>query len=153
MKNKRQLPMSSRKFHKHWIDENWKTFLPIMFLLPVQCMDLTGGSEKMMELLTLVKWHNSHTILNYLWISWEKNKSLYYLHVCLIAQSCLTFCSPMDCSLPGPFIHGGFPGKNIGVGCHALLQGIFPTQERTQVSHIAGGFIKVWTTREAPNII
>ena len=22
-----------------------------------------------------------------------------------------------------------FPGKNIGVGCHVLLQGIFPTQE------------------------
>ena len=22
----------------------------------------------------------------------------------------------------------GFPGKNTGVGCHALLQGIFPTQ-------------------------
>ena len=58
--------MGSRKFHKQWIDENWKTFLPIMFLLPVQRMDLTGGSEKMMELLTLVKWHNSHTILNYL---------------------------------------------------------------------------------------
>ena len=23
----------------------------------------------------------------------------------------------------------GFPGKNTGVGCHSLLQGIFPTQE------------------------
>ena len=27
-----------------------------------------------------------------------------------------------------PFIHGIFPGKNTGVGCHFLLQGIFPTQ-------------------------
>ena len=26
------------------------------------------------------------------------------------------------------FAHGDFPGKNNGVGCHALLQGIFPTQ-------------------------
>ena len=24
---------------------------------------------------------------------------------------------------------GDSPGKNTGVGCHALLQGIFPTQE------------------------
>ena len=39
--------------------------------------------------------------------------------MCLCAQLCLTLCSPMDCSLPG---------KNTGVGCHALLQGIFPTQ-------------------------
>ena len=34
----------------------------------------------------------------------------------------------MDCSLPGSCVHGDFPGKNTGVGCHALLQGIFPTQ-------------------------
>ena len=25
-----------------------------------------------------------------------------------------------------------FPGKNTGVGCHALFQGIFPTQESNQ---------------------
>ena len=29
--------------------------------------------------------------------------------------------------------------KNTGVGCHALLQGIF----LTQVSHIAGGFFTI----------
>ena len=31
-----------------------------------------------------------------------------------------------------------FPGKNTGVGCHFLLQGIFPTQGSNQVSCIAG---------------
>ena len=34
----------------------------------------------------------------------------------------------MDCSLPGSSIHADSPGKNTGVGSHALLQGIFPTQ-------------------------
>ena len=24
----------------------------------------------------------------------------------LVAQSCLTLCNPMDCSLPGPAVHG-----------------------------------------------
>ena len=48
---------------------------------------------------------------------------------CLIVQSCLILCDPMDCSPPGYSGHGGSPGKNTGVGCHALLQGIFPTQE------------------------
>ena len=38
-----------------------------------------------------------------------------------VAQSCRTLCDPMDCSLPGSSVHGGSPGKNIGVGCHALL--------------------------------
>ena len=43
-------------------------------------------------------------------------------------QSCLTLCNPMDCSLPGSSVHGNSSDKNIGVGCHALLQGIFLTQ-------------------------
>ena len=48
--------------------------------------------------------------------------------LCLVAQSCLTLCDPIDCSPPGFSVHGDSPGKNTGVGCHALLQGIFPTQ-------------------------
>jgi len=34
----------------------------------------------------------------------------------------------MDCRLPGSSVHGDSPGKNIGMGCHVLFQGIFPTQ-------------------------
>ena len=34
----------------------------------------------------------------------------------------------MDCSLPSSSVHRASPGKNTGVGRHALLQGIFPTQ-------------------------
>ena len=29
---------------------------------------------------------------------------------------------------PGSSVHEDSPGKNTGVGCHSLLQGIFPTQ-------------------------
>ena len=43
-------------------------------------------------------------------------------------QSCPTLCDPMDCSLPGSSVHGDSPGKNIEMGCHALLQVIFLTQ-------------------------
>ena len=39
-------------------------------------------------------------------------------------------------------------GQNTGVGSLSLLQ-IFPTQDQTQVSHIAGGFFTSWATREA----
>ena len=51
-----------------------------------------------------------------------------YAVLCLVAPSCLTLCDPMDCSLPGSSVHGDSPGKNTGVDCPALLQGIFPTQ-------------------------
>ena len=50
------------------------------------------------------------------------------MFLCLVAQSCLTLCDTMDCSPPGSSVHGDSPGKNTGVGCHAFLQGIFPTQ-------------------------
>ena len=47
---------------------------------------------------------------------------------CLVAQSCPTLCDPLDCSLAGSSVHGESPGRNTGLGCHALLQEIFPTQ-------------------------
>ena len=43
-------------------------------------------------------------------------------------QLCTTLCDPVDCSPPGSSVHGDSPGNNTGVGCYALLQGIFPTQ-------------------------
>ena len=50
----------------------------------------------------------------------------------LVTQLCLTLCDFMDGSPPGSSVHGDSPGKNTGVGCHALLQGIFPTQDSNQ---------------------
>ena len=61
-----------------------------------------------------------------------------YLHIstyththvmpCLVAQLCLTLCDPVDYSLPGSSVHWDSPRKNTRLGCHFLLQGIFPTQ-------------------------
>ena len=45
--------------------------------------------------------------------------------LCLVAQSCQILCDPMDCSAPGSSVHEDSPGKNIGMGCPALLQEIF----------------------------
>ena len=61
----------------------------------------------------------------------------------LVTQSCLTLCDPKDCSLSVSSVPGDSPGWNTGVGHHVLLQGIFPTQGSTQVSHIAGRFFTV----------
>ena len=47
--------------------------------------------------------------------------------VCVCAQLCPTLCSPMDCSMPGSFVHW-ISRKNTRVGCHFLLQGIFLIQ-------------------------
>ena len=49
-------------------------------------------------------------------------------HAHSVAQSCLTLCNPTDCSPLGFLCPWDSPGRNTGVGCHCLLQVIFPTQ-------------------------
>ena len=51
-----------------------------------------------------------------------------YCIVLLVPQLCMTLCDPMDCSPPGFSVHGDSPGKNTGVDCSFLLQGILLTQ-------------------------
>ena len=46
----------------------------------------------------------------------------------LVAQSYLTLCDSMDCSPPGSSDHGILQARILGVGCHSLFHGIFPTQ-------------------------
>ena len=45
---------------------------------------------------------------------------------CLVPDSSLILCYPMDCSQPGSSAHGNSPGKNTGVSRHALLPGDLP---------------------------
>ena len=52
-------------------------------------------------------------------------------------QSCPTLCNPVDCSLPGS-CQWNSAGKNNEVGCHCLLQGIFPTQGSNSGLHLCG---------------
>ena len=40
----------------------------------------------------------------------------------LVAKSCLTLVTPMDCGPPGSAVHGDSSGKKTGVDCHFLLQ-------------------------------
>ena len=35
----------------------------------------------------------------------------------------------MGCGLPGSSVHGDSPGRNTGVGCHTLFQGVLPARE------------------------
>ena len=50
-----------------------------------------------------------------------------FLCFCSVTQSCPALCDPVDCSPPGS-LSTGFFREEHWAGCHALLQGIFPTQ-------------------------
>ena len=54
---------------------------------------------------------------------------LWLSNVCAVLSSSVypTLCDSMDCSPPSSSIPDDSPDKNTRVGCHALLQGIFPT--------------------------
>ena len=66
----------------------------------------------------------------YHWVTWKALRERYVW--CLVAQSCLTLWDPMDCSWSGSSVLGNSPQKNTGMGWHALLQGLFLTQEWNQ---------------------
>ena len=60
--------------------------------------------------------------------AWCFPTTLLFVHF-MHAQVCLALCNPMDFGPPGSSIHGIFLGRNTGVGCHFLLQGIFLIKE------------------------
>ena len=62
--------------------------------------------------------------------------------LCLVAQLCLALFPP------GSSVHGDSPGKDTGMGCHGLLQGIFPTQGLNP-GLLHRRQILFWATREA----
>ena len=63
---------------------------------------------------------------------WENLKSESAV-LCLVPQLCLTLWDPMDCKPQIPLSMGILQARLLGVGCHALLQGIFPTQRSNPV--------------------
>ena len=68
-------------------------------------------------------------------------------------QSCLTLCNPIDCRPLGFSVHEDSPGKNTGMGCLVLLQGIFLTQGSNPcllcLPALSDGFFTTSTTWEA----
>ena len=78
------------------------------------------------------------------------------LCVFVCTQSSPILCNPMDGSPPGSSAQGYSPGKNIGVGCHFLLQrnlpepGIEPPSLASPA--LAGGFFTTSATWEAPGV-
>ena len=99
-------------------------------------------------------WHvlsiNSHTLLltNYI----KLFLSLIYICavLCLVTQSCPTLCDPMDCHLPGFFVHGILEARILEWVAMPFSRGSSWPRNQTGVSCIAGGFFTSWATREAP---
>ena len=66
-----------------------------------------------------------------------------------VAQSCLTLCNPMDCSLPGFSVYGIFQARVLEWVAISFFRGSSWPRDWTQVSCIAGRHFTLWATREA----
>ena len=86
-------------------------------------------------------------------VFWLKARTSEHFITRMHAQLHPTLCNLMYHSPPGSSSPWDSLGKNTGVGCTALLQGIFFTQKSNPCllhSCIAGRFFTCWATKEAP---
>ena len=65
-----------------------------------------------------------------------------------MAQSCLTLCDPIDCSLPGSSIHGIFQAILLEWIAFSFSSGSSQPRDWTQVSRIVDRCFMAWATRE-----
>ena len=85
---------------------------------------------------------------------WETDQSLIFFlsekKRKLVAQSCLTLCDPVDCSLLGSFVHGILQARILEWIAISFSRGSSQPRDQTPVSCITGRFFTVGATREAP---
>ena len=87
------------------------------------------------------------------------SKSLTFKHKwklkVLVAQSCPTLCTPMDCRLPGSSVHGISQARILELGGISFSRGSSWPRDRTcfsclqVVCCIEGRFFTDWATRKA----
>ena len=68
---------------------------------------------------------------------------------CLVAQSCLTLCDPMDCSPPGPSVHGIAQARIRKWVTIPFSKGSSWSRDQTCTSCIGWWVLYHWATREA----
>ena len=66
-----------------------------------------------------------------------------------VAQSCPTLCKPMDCSLPGSFLHGILQARILEWVATSFSRRSSRPRDQTLVSRVAGRCFNLWATREA----
>ena len=106
-----------------WANQQAKGFLS--YSLSLRCHHIANA----ITIINAINIVNATTVINSITIvnSITAMFPLKLYAICLDAQSCLPLWDSMDCSLPGSSVHG-ISQARTGVGCHALIQGIFSTQ-------------------------
>ena len=107
-------------------------------------------------------WRGKQDLFSITWVLVNRtnihltNQPIICVCVCVCVLSCFSrvwlFATLMDCSPPGSSVHRDSLGKNTGMGYHALLQGIFPTQGSSPHRLHYRWILYHWATGEAQPI-
>ena len=74
---------------------------------------------------------------------------IFLMLVCLVSQSRLTLCNPLDSSPPGSSVHGIFQTRILAWVVISFFRGSSWPRDQTCVSCIADRFFAGWAIREA----
>ena len=77
-------------------------------------------------------------------LSWQTDCGCFNVCECLVAQLCLTLCNPLDCSLPGSYVHGIFQARVLEWVVISSSRGSSQTRDWTCVSCNADRFFTHW---------
>ena len=67
---------------------------------------------------------------------WKTRVGTFGNVLCLVTQSCATFCNPMDCTLPGSCVHGILQARILQRVAMPSYRGSSQPRDQSQVSHI-----------------
>ena len=90
----------------------------------------------------------SHSKGTIICLIWEAHVNP-FIYVCVSCSAVSDSLQPHGLWPARPLCPWNSPGKNTGVDCHSILQGILLTQYQTHVSYTARRFFTIWATREA----
>ena len=84
------------------------------------------------------------------WNAWNMGIRFYKEKSMCLLLSHVWLCDPMDCSPPGSSVHWISRARILEWGAIPFSRGSSWPRDQTQVSCIAGRFLTIWATREAP---
>ena len=73
---------------------------------------------------------------------------IYISCCCLVTQSCLTFCDPMDCSSPGSCVHGISQARILEWVAISFSRGSSQPRDQTCVFYTGRQILYCWAPRE-----
>ena len=85
-------------------------------------------------------------------LSWTFSSSTSMEVRLLFTQLCPALCNPMNCILPGYFVHGALQARILEWVAIPFSRGSSQPKNWTQVSWTAGRFFTIWATRKPTGI-